>query len=207
MENNSNILCAFLELEQDLFFDKIPKDKYWYYIDAAIKQGKKIYEEYKPIDIYELYKQHHIQIIMDSKGGEFYKVRLRAQFEFDKQGNHKVYMYQKSIQELAKYLNMDADTITKMYLCHEFFHFDEMTQNRIVAEQLDKVQRTKILGKKLYASIQRTSEISAHVFAQCMMKLPYMTNYYDYLYLMELNEIPSDYLEERENEVKELLQL
>lgn len=207
MENNSNILYAFLELQQDLFFNKIPKEKYRYFIEESIKQGTNVYEEYKGEDILDLYEKNNIQVVIDPGDGEFYKVRLRAQFEFDKAGNHKVYIYRKSIDELAKHIGMDFDTIMKMYLSHEFFHYDEMTKNRVVANQLDSVERAKILGKKLYARVNRTSEIGAHIFAMLMMDLPYMPNYYDYLYLISLGELSSSYLENREAEVNKLLQL
>ncbi len=75
--------------------------------------------------IFTLYQESDIQIKEEKHDGVFFKVQMRAQFESDRKGNHKVYLYEKSIAQLAKANQLGLKEMKKIILAHEFFHYLE----------------------------------------------------------------------------------
>lgn len=197
VETYGDEFLAYMELSQDLLFHKIERKKLPMYIEQSLRFGSEAASIYKGQDIENLYQDNHIAIEYTKNTGDFYKVKFRAQFEFDKQGNHKVFIYNDSIKKMADTVGIEEEVAKKIHLCHEFFHFHEMMHHRIVSEQIEPVVSMEIMGLKRKANISRCSEVAAHKFAKEMLQLEYLPNYYDYMYLGNEKTIPESYLDEQ----------
>ncbi|MHC5247034.1 hypothetical protein [Enterococcus sp. LJL90] len=194
MDMFSDEFLAFLELEQDMLFQKIPKDRIMPYIKKSLETGNS-YAQQQSKDIVELYKENKITLKEEQHDGVFFKVQMRAQFETDKKGNNVVYLYKASIQELAQSNNLTYNQMKKIILTHEFFHFIE-SKNGEVFEELPSVETARLLGISRKAKIRRTSEIAANAFTKSFLKLRYLPNYFDYQHLLKKQEISDSDLEE-----------
>ena len=60
---------------------------------------------------------------------------------------------------------------------------------RSIAEELEPVATMAILGFRRTAHISRCGEIAAHAFAKEQTGLAFLPNFYDYLYLMDTNQM------------------
>ena len=102
MDYFSDEFLAYLELKQDMLFHKIPVEDIWNYLEKSLEIGKSFVSQLKSKDIFELYAESDIRIKEEKHDGVFYKVQMRAQFESDRKGNNLVYLYEKSIAQLAE---------------------------------------------------------------------------------------------------------
>ncbi len=184
---------AYLELRQDFLFDKIPNDKIGYYLDKSLTIGQEKARSVFSRDIKALLKEAHITIENNEGSGEFFKVKLRAQFEFDPKGNNKIILYHESIKSFAKDCGLDFQTAIDLHLVHEYFHYLESIETKRVPESLDPVVNFKIFKFKRYAYINRCSEIAAHAFVKEFLNLDTLPNHYDFEYLIKNKKMtPSD---------------
>lgn len=190
-------LLAFLELKQDLLFAKIPREAVRRNIGQALLLGETYYDSFRTQDIHRCYNDHHIEIVRKDDDGSFFKVKFRAQYEFDPRGPGRVILYEKSLHELAQACGLPLETVETMSLAHEFFHFLEHKAQRTVTQQLEPVIAARFLGYRRQAHITRYSEIAAHRFVQHWCQLPYLANYYDYCYLLKYNKINPSYFDEQ----------
>ena len=195
IENLDQVL-AFGEISEDLLFHKIEKSRVKNYILRSLEIGHEVADKYKDKDIFKLYKDNGIDIEYSQNSGSFYKVKFRAQFEWGKGKKSKVIIYKDSIKELADISGISEDLSLKIHLCHEFFHYLELSNNRVVSEELDSVVTMKFICLERKANISRCSEIAAHSFTKRLLKLDYIPNIYDYKYLMKIGEMKETYLDE-----------
>jgi hypothetical protein len=187
-------VLAGCELAQDLLYGKIPENKRTEYIDASLDIGRAYAKKYAGQDIYELYKDHGIEIVYHKETKKAMGVLLRGQAVMS--GREKrVELYRSSIESLAanssfgEARGITPDQAEQIHLAHEFFHYLEFIEGKSVAEKLPPVLLTKILGWKRYGHINRCSEIAAHAFAKEFLKLPYLPNAYDYFYLIRTGKM------------------
>ncbi|MGM0125529.1 hypothetical protein IGI37_002928 [Enterococcus sp. AZ194] len=207
MDYFSDEFLAYLELKQDMFFDKIPANKVSYYIHKGLEAGSSYAETYRESTIEELYAMNAISIKTEEHDGEFFKVKLRAQFETDSKGHNQVYLYKKSILPLAKANGLSYEEMSRIILAHEFFHHVEFGLGKTIAESTDKVVSLRFLGVKRQVNIQRVSEIAANAFTKKFLQLPHLPNYYDYQYLIQSGELSQKELEEEYIRLEKILTL
>lgn len=176
---------AFLELKQDLFYDKIPKDEIPYFVRESLQFGSQKAHQLNFADVQQLYTDANIRIREETHNGVFFKVELRAQFESDRKGNHQVYLYQASIQKLAAANHLSADQMKDIVLAHEYFHYLEEQNQQHLSEMLASVETMKILSWTRTVKIRRASEIAANAFAKELLRLEHLPSYFDYQYLFK----------------------
>lgn len=180
-----NQALAWLDLRNDLVFNKIPAQKYRYYLENALKAGEAAAAQFAGRSIRELYQQHNIEIRQENGDGLFFTVQFRAQFEFSEKKNiRRVTLYQPSLESLQVSCGLPLDTIIDIHLAHEFFHFLEYSRKRPVSETLDKICNVSIGPFRTYSTVASTSEIAAHRFCQLLNGLEYYPTYYDFLWLV-----------------------
>lgn len=188
---------AMCELSQDLLYGRIPKEKRQDYIDASLKIG---YEEafpYRGQNIFKLYEKHGIRIVYHKESKGTMGVLLRGQAVMSNK-EKKVELYKTSIESLAVNSSfkdspgLSYEQALQLHLAHEFFHYLEFAEGKTAAEKLPPVVLTKILGWKRYGFINRCSEIAAHAFAKTMLDLPYLSNAYDYFYLLKTGKMKEE---------------
>jgi hypothetical protein len=181
-----NRVLAWLDLRNDAVFNKIPAEKYGYYLNNALAAGAEAAQEFAGQSVRDLYQQHHIDIQYEKGDGLFFTVQFRAQFEFSEQKNiRRVTLYQPSLESLQRSSGLALDKIIDIHLAHEFFHFLEYSRRKPVGESLDKVCNVAIGPLRRYSTVAATSEIAAHRFCQLLNELDYYPTYYDFLWLVE----------------------
>lgn len=187
-------VLAGCELSQDLLYGKIPENKRAEYIDASLRMGREYAGKYAGQDIYQLYKDHGIEIVYYKETKKTMGVLLRGQAVMSSK-EKKVELYRSSIESLAANSSFGASAgITpaqaeQIHLAHEFFHYLEFAEGESVAQKLPPVLLTNLLGWKRYGHINRCSEIAAHAFAKELLKLPCLPNAYDYFYLISTGKM------------------
>lgn len=184
-----NRALAWLELRNDAVFNKIPADKYRYYLDGALAAGERAAAHYSGQNIQQLCAKHQIDIRIEPGDGLFFSMQFRAQFEYsDAKSLRRITLYQASLKSLEQSCKqagypMTLDDIIDIHLAHEFFHFLEHSQGPVVSAQLDKVCNIALGPFKCYSSITATSEIAAHRFCQKLNGLDYFPTWFDYIWL------------------------
>ena len=93
-------VLAFLELEQDLLYGKIPEEKRGEYIEGSLRIGREKAGRYAGKDIFELYKQQGIAIVYRKETKGTMGVMLRGQAVMSER-EKRVELYQSSIESLA----------------------------------------------------------------------------------------------------------
>lgn len=196
MDYFSDEFLAYLELKQDMLFHKIPADDIWNYLEKSLEIGKSFVSKLKSKDIFELYAESDIRIKEEKHDGVFYKVQMRAQFESDRKGNNLVYLYEKSIAQLAEANKLGLTEMKRIILAHEYFHYLEEKSESHVYDQFAPIESAKILGFSQKAHIRRTSEIAANAFAKHLLNLKHLPSFYDYQYLLTKNQLSMQDIEE-----------
>lgn len=185
---------AYLELREDLFFEKIAQQDCLPGIQTAFNVAKEFYEAHKTMTIEACLEAENIKVEYLDHDGDFFKVKFRAQYEHNPKGQDTIFVYMKSIAELADKTGFDQDQLVLMCLSHEFFHYLERKHQRIVSDMLPEVVTTSFLGFKRKAHILRYSEIGAHRFAQLWCQFEHLANYVDILYLLKTNKLSESQL-------------
>ncbi|MFV0255297.1 MAG: hypothetical protein ACK5G7_04140 [Erysipelotrichaceae bacterium] len=196
----SDEFLAYLELRNDMFFDKISKSEIRSNINKVFDIVDEFIVDVKGRDVHELLEEANIKVNTLDSGGEFFKVKFRAQFEQSKNGDNAINIYSKSLKDLANITKIDYETVLKISLLHEYFHYLEAENDYVVSEKVDQVVTSKIFKLERRANIGRWSEIGAQRFAQKMLSLDYMANYVDILYLLNTDNLTKDKLKELEAE-------
>ena len=196
MDYFSDEFLAYLELKQDMLFHKIPVEDIWNYLEKSLEIGKSFVSQLKSKDIFELYAESDIRIKEEKHDGVFYKVQMRAQFESDRKGNNLVYLYEKSIAQLAEANKLGLKEMKRIILAHEYFHYLEERSESHVYDQFKPIESAKILVFSQKAHIRRTSEIAANAFAKHLLKLSHLPSFYDYQYLLKINQVSMKDIEE-----------
>lgn len=196
MDYFSDEFLAYLELKQDMLFHKIPVEDIWNYLEKSLEIGKSFVSQLKSKDIFELYAESDIRIKEEKHDGVFYKVQMRAQFESDRKGNNLVYLYEKSIAQLAEANKLGLKEMKRIILAHEYFHYLEERSESHVYDQFKPIESAKILVFSQKAHIRRTSEIAANAFAKHLLKLSLLPSFYDYQYLLKINQLSMKDIEE-----------
>lgn len=189
---------GYLELRQDFLFHKIPEEKIMDYVDRSLQIGDQKALMIQNRDIKQLLEAADIEIENNSGSGDFFKVKLRAQFEFDPKGKNKIILYHESIQEFSERSGLDLQKAIDLHLVHEYFHYLESRESKSVPERLEPVVNFEFLGLKKRAHINRCSEIAAHAFTQKYLDIEMLPNGYDFQYLINKGEITEAYLREME---------
>lgn len=200
MTHFSDEFLAYLELKQDMFFNKIPNEKLAYYIEQALTIGRDYADSYAGKTIEQLYEQAGITIRTENHDGEFFKVKLRAQFETNSKGNSQVYLYKESILPLAEANQMEYEEMAQIILTHEFFHNIEYGLEKTIGDQLEPVETLRVFGLSRKANITRASEVAANAFTKRFLDLSYLPNYYDYQFLLATKQMTPKDLEEEHAE-------
>lgn len=193
-------LLAMCELSNDLLFHKIPSEQLGRYVDWPLRAGQETAGRFAGCTLEELYEQYGISVRYSGDGKHGYGVILRGQSVMGPQGCA-VEVYRDSIQELAAHSAWNGTALTEekalqVHLAHEFFHIWEYQEGRSVSEELEAVTTMKVLGFRRTAHIARCAEIAAHAFAKEFLGLPFLPNFYDYLYLMDTGKMSRSAFEE-----------
>lgn len=197
---------AFLELKQDLLYHKIPQEKIPYFVREALAAGRQKAKEQSNRDIFALYRQAKIAIQEEDHDGVYFKVEMRAQYESDRKGNHRVFLYLASLNKLASDNGITVKKMKEIILTHEYFHYLEDQEKFDVAEHLASIETMKVLGVSRKAKIRRASEIAANAFTKEFLQLAYLPSYYDYHYLLSNQEITMADLEAEYQEYQQIFQ-
>ncbi len=195
MKDFSDEFLGYLEVKQDLLFQKIPIQKIPYYVKESLSLGKKMGDEFVGKSIDKLIAEQGIFVEMLDEDGAFFKVTFRAQFEYDKKGQGQIKLYKKSIDELARANGLSFDRMQEMLLVHEFFHYLEFGKGQLIPEKLEPVETFQLMRWKRNACIQRTSEIAANSFTKRFLGLEVLANFYDYTYLLKTKQMTDSELE------------
>lgn len=182
-------VLALCELSNDMLFHKIPQDQLPQYVDASLEAGRKAAQSLADRDILGLYRESGIAILEKPSGKGQFGIILRGQATLSTKGCQ-VEVYQESIRTLAEHSGGAGETPLSfekafhIHLAHEYFHFLEYQRGRSVAEELPDVVTLSFLNFHRRAKINRCSEVAAHAFAQTLLGLPHLPNWYDYRYLI-----------------------
>ncbi|MDT2462726.1 hypothetical protein [Enterococcus avium] len=171
---------AYLELRKDTFFHKIPTEKIRYYIDGALAYGKQLAVTVDFVDSSELCDRLGVTVIKEITGKT---ETVRGTLELVK-NKKTIRMYQQSLRQVARDHNITLAQLEEAVLLHELFHLLE-EQTRSTTEQLERIETMQFLGFKRTAAVRQTREIAAHAFVKERMQLPFLPNYWDYLWDVE----------------------
>lgn len=184
----SDISLAMAELSADMVFGKIPEERYLYYIESSLKAGKETAKKCIGKSAEELYKDFDAEIVREKEIVRVGGIELRAQTVTEK-GIIKVHIYEDSILNLVENSawegekSLDFETALYTHLFHELFHVLEEKNKAYVSDLLDSVVTWKLFSFSGKSHVVRCSEIAAHSFAKEMLGLPWLPNFYDYIYL------------------------
>lgn len=190
-------VLAFLELEQDLLYGKIPEEKRGEYIEGSLRIGREKAGRYAGKDIFELYKQQGIAIVYRKETKGTMGVMLRGQALMSER-EKRVELYQSSIESLAVNSSLggeeglSCEQALRIHLAHEFFHYLELAEGKTAAEELPPVPLSRLFGRKRFGHISRCSEIAAHAFAKAFLNLSCLPNAYDYFYLIRTGKMKEE---------------
>ncbi len=184
---------AHEQLTRDLFYQKVPPEQAEQYVCTALKIGADVAKACPSKDIYELCADNNIRVEKLSAKGKYFGVRMRAEIHMSDEET-KILLYWQSIEDITQSLQdffpddqrMSLDTILKMHLAHEFFHYIEQRDSMRVNEMLPKVVTFSFLGFKRRATILTLSEVAAHSFSKELLQLPHYPYLYDKLYALSL---------------------
>lgn len=192
--------CAYLDLRQDLLFDKIPKKSILFMINKVFKNV----EQYVPVnagqDIRQTIDSDNIKVELKKKNLSFFNLHLRAQFKNNQDGNT-ITIYSDSLKDLSETLELDQESILSIVLTHEYFHYLELINSIDIG---DKLQYKAVFGIKRESSINRLSEIAANRFTQQYLKLSFLPSAMDYQYLLVKGDLSESYLNDEYNNFKQL---
>lgn len=188
-------LLAMCELSNDLLFHKIPPQRLAYYVDRSLQAGRECARLFAGTPVQKLYEQYGLSIHYSGNGKHGYGVILRGQSVMGPDGCS-VEVYQDSIRELAAHSAWEGTVLSpaealNVHLAHEFFHIWEYREGRSIVEELEPVTTLTLLGLRRTAHISRCGEIAAHAFAKALNGLLFLPNFYDYLYLIDTNQMTS----------------
>ena len=182
-----DMVLAMAELSADAVFGKIPENRYLYYIEEALNAGDAQAKKYGGMSVDQLCSELDVSLVVEDKSERLGAVNLRGQTMFEG-GRAVIYVYKESIASLAENsswdgeprLNIDDALDTHVY--HELFHVLE-EKSGYVSDSLEPVRLWKFFSHEHLSHITRCSEIAAHRFAKGMKDLPWLPNFYDYIYL------------------------
>lgn len=189
--NDTNLAMA--ELSGDLIFGKIPPSRYLYYINASLEAGNSAAKQYLGKNAHELCHDCGATICMEDKPARTGGINLRAQAVTEDKKTT-IFLYRDSIQSLVDNsawegeASFDLETAISAHLYHELFHVIEEQRGAYVSDQLDCVATWRLLSWSGSSHVVRCSEIAAHSFAKEMLGLPWLTNFYDYIYLLNTKQ-------------------
>lgn len=184
----SDFSLAMAELSADMVFGKIPKERYSYYIENSLKVGREAAKKCPGKSVAELYEDFNAEILREKEAPRVGGIELRAQTVTEK-GITKVHIYEDSIRNLVENSawegekSLDFETALYTHLYHELFHVLEEKNNAYVSDLLESVVTWKLFSFSGKSHVLRCSEIAAHSFAKEMLGLPWLPNFYDYIYL------------------------
>ncbi|KKO54336.1 hypothetical protein XI25_09015 [Paenibacillus sp. DMB20] len=196
--------CA--ELEQDLLFHKIPKEKLPYYVSASLDRGRKAASAFQGQGIRALCRTEGLRYEVTDRTGTFHNLSFRAQIDFAKD-KPEIIIYSASLRGMKQaYLDTfgstpdkgEMDRLVDIHLAHEFYHYLEFKSGRFTNEELEPVEVFR-LGS-LYtkrSGVAKTSEIAAHAFCKELLRLPCLPNLIDYVYLIGRGELSEQQFESR----------
>lgn len=188
-EAKSDTVLAYCLLKQDLFFSKIPADEVPRYVQTALDAGAEAAAEHAHQSVKDWYEQYQIKIVYKDRGAAFGGTEFRAQIDYTGKEPH-IVLYRQALDRLSQ-VCPDVETAI---LGHELFHYLEVTRKRHVSDQLPPVVTFRLGPLQRKAAIQTASEIAAHKFSKDLGGLPYLGNYYDYLYLVQTGKLQSQTL-------------
>lgn len=190
----SDTHLAMAELSGDLIFGKVPTSRYLYYINSSLEAGRSIAIQYLGKSAEELCRSCGVTVCLEDKPARCGGINLRAQAVTENKKTT-IHIYRDSIQSLVENSswegvdNLNLDTAISAHLYHELFHALEEQGNSYVSDRLDCVETWKLLSWSGKSHVVRCSEIAAHSFAKEMLNLPWLTNFYDYIYLLNMKQL------------------
>lgn len=189
-------VLALCELSNDLVFQKIPRERLAYYVDASLAAGRDAAEQFRGRDVGEVYRERGVAIDYAGSGKSGYGVILRGQSVMSKEGC-RVEVYRDSINELAAHSAWEGGALTpeeatQAHLAHELFHIWEYQEGRSIVQELEPVVSASLLGWKRKSHVNRCCEVAAHAFAKELLGLPVLPNFYDYLYLIRTGKMDQE---------------
>lgn len=193
----SDEVLAMAELSADSVFGKIPKEKYLYYIRSSLQAGQNAAEQFAGQTIEKMSEKLGAAVILEDVPARCGGVNLRAQ-TLTEQGKTEVHVYRESLRNLAENSSWDGvqslseEMSLQTHLYHELFHVLEEKSGSYVSDRLPPVTTWKFFSHVGSSHVTRCSEIAAHRFAQKMLGLPWLPNFYDYIYLRNKNKLSQD---------------
>ncbi len=188
---------AVLELQRDLLFHRISAGHVRSYVSASLLSGREQAEKLRGegIDspsIAQLCEKKRIHITLsDSKQG-MAGMTFRAKISYARDGGAELTLFRTAIADLVENVNpllppesrFTFETARDMLAAHEYYHYLEFSEIGDTADKTEKVEITKLFGKRRFARIMRCSEVAAHAFAKALLNLNFLPNLTDYLYFI-----------------------
>ncbi|SEN91455.1 hypothetical protein SAMN04488134_102268 [Amphibacillus marinus] len=203
----SNHFLGYLELGEDLFFDKVPKDEISKYVERALSVGKETAAQLEIASITQHLEQAGIACEVKEDDGAFFRVKFRAQFEYDRRkAQHKIILYKKSLEELAQANQLSYEQVKEIVLTHEFYHYLELKGTETIST-FEPVTTFNWLGLTRTAQLVRLSEIAANAFTKALLKLDNLPNVLDYRYMLKGGLISKQMLESKYEEFEQVFGL
>lgn len=187
----SDEALAVMELQRDLLYQRIPKNRIKHFVDLCLLTGRREATRLKGLDLFAVCAGKNLEVELSDLNPGMGGVNFRAQISYTKE-SAKVTLYRQSIMDLIKSVNsfvgdsdkIDFELAKQMLTAHEFFHYLEFTEIGETADTAGKVEIAPILWKRRYARIMRCGEVAAYAFTKEFLSLPFLPNLTDYFFLV-----------------------
>lgn len=190
------LTVGYMELEQDIFFHKIPKDEHIKLVKDAIEFGRetayKVIEEFKTKDPTAIAKKLGVAVKLSPTEKFLGKTIVYSEY-FPK--SRKITIYEGSLSLKALLIplhglesNLRKEDLLVTHLSHELFH--AIAERRRPFRKKYQVTTFKFGPIRINAGIRALDEIAANSFAKNLANTDYSPRLLDYF----LTKEPSQYM-------------
>lgn len=197
---------SYIELNNDPMSSYIEKEKVADYLSFSMDYGKKRADTYNISMIMDELKKNNVPINMKSCTGFN---QIRSQIYYSKKEQY-IDVFKDSLLGLQCLLDgsdffMSLKELNILHIAHEFYHYLEYSSGIFVNDMCKSVNY-KFLGVfPQKATIMRTREIAAHMFAKNLCGLTFHPMALDFYVLMQENNASREWCFQQLEAAKEFV--
>lgn len=175
---------AFSDLREDFVYARIPRARRGYYIERGLALGREAAGEYRGQNLEGLLRAGGVTVKRVEEPSPW---GLHAQICYDK-ATRQIDIFADTARALSRALEgtgleQGPETLERLFLAHEFYHWLEYSGGTLASEKCETVE-WKVLGLiPRRARVRRVDEIAAFAFAKELCGLPVHPKAMDYILL------------------------